>query len=226
LNIPALLLLQSASRTTRWQFTINITYIVSKRLSLVFIHGLQSQEIMHYKRELSKHRLLLARPTATATILIDQRVSLCSEQLRRCHFDIVDSEDAVHMRTEFNLNLPDHKTQPKTTQQKLDSIDFDTATSKLTGLLTRLTCCDFISAIFTPMIQSLDDINDRIAAELHNQSQLVAAAKEIRALHDFQRGSLAGVSHRVQVVSKRAQALVQTVSKPKSIMHICINAGI
>jgi hypothetical protein len=180
---------------------------------LVFIHGLQEDEITRYKGRLFSNRGLLALPTTTATLLIDQRVRLCSQQLRKCHGEIVGSEDAVLMRTRFNSSS--QPTRTENIKQKLDKIDFDTATYELTGLLTRLAYCEFISEIFTPMLQSLERINDRIQLEQKNQGQLVKAAEEIRAMHEFQRGSLAGVSHRARYLSKRAQAQVQTVRRPK-----------
>jgi hypothetical protein len=86
-------------------------------------------------------------------------------------------------------------------------------TNELTSILNKMAYCEFVCNVHLPMLDDLDKMNEQIAAaSTYPNERVIQALQSLRGRNEFLRSSFKGVLARAQYLSKRAQALVQTVS--------------
>ena len=136
-------------------------------------------------------------------------------KVRDGHDSIVQIEHEIGLKTNWHPGRDCCSIHQKrlTLDERLETINFDNVTIELTSLLTKMAYSELISNAHVQMLTTLDEISDDIAANVPTNMLTKAqnARCNLRAQNEYARSSLKGVMYRAQYLSKRAEALVQTV---------------
>lgn len=206
---------------------MSVTYDSKKKLTLVFVHGPDVDEISAMLDEVRYNMQNIALPTFIVTLFLTQRVRSAVEKIKDSHQTISDVENQTGVKTIWHPGKPccQDRNGKNNSRNRLETIDFDRVTNELTSILSRMAYCEFVCNVHLPMLDDLDKINQQITMrddfELMSGERLTIpkasielrklALRSLRADNEFLRSSLNGVHTRSKYLSKRAQASVQTV---------------
>lgn len=203
--------------STTTKFSMSVSYDPKRRLTTVFVHGPEFDEFTILADQVRNSIENIALPTLIPTLLLSKRVGSAVQKIKDSHGSIVDVEDHTGVETNWHPGRPcccstrfEGKMRPG---NRLHDIDFDRVTNELTSILNKMAYCEFVCNVHLPMLDDLDGLNEQIAAaSTYSNDRVIQALQSLRGRNEFLRSSFKGVLIRSQYLSKRAQALVQTVS--------------
>lgn len=202
--------------STRTKFSMAVNYDPSKRLTTIFVHGPEPDEISNLFDNVKSNLSNIALPTLIPTLLFRERLASAVQKVKDSHNSIIGVEEHTGVKTKWR---PDGSWRPDISRRgkqhdenRLHAINFDQVTDELTSILNKMAYCEFVCNVYLPMLDDLDNMNNNIAAVSSETKDAVKLAqRNLRAQNEFLRTSFKGTLRRSQYLSKRAQALVQTV---------------
>jgi hypothetical protein len=212
--------------STKTKFSMSVTYNSKKKLTLVFVHGPDADEVAAMIDEVNHNMQNIALPTFIVTLFLTQRVRSAVEKIKDSHHSISDVENHTGVKTIWHPGKAccEDRNGKKNSKDRLYTIDFDKVTNELTSILSRMAYCEFVCNVHLPMLDDVDAINAHIAGpSIDPNAAITLALRSLRADNEFLKSSLKGVLTRSKYLSKRAQASVQTVRMPCSSDSTHIN---
>ncbi|PVH78702.1 hypothetical protein DL98DRAFT_237688 [Cadophora sp. DSE1049] len=204
--------------TTACKFSVALSYNCHRHLTSALIHGLSASEISTLIMKIAENRDLIALPMMLLSLLLDTRVAAGNIRVADCHSEIIRIETQTGLRTVWHLDKRycsdrDQYKNQEHGPSRLDSLDFDDLTGKLTSLSSKLAFCEYTCEVHLPMLDSFDRINEQFVeiSSPEERSDMSAVEARLRTENGFMRSSLRGILFRAQYLSKRAQAQVQTI---------------
>ncbi|RYP61761.1 hypothetical protein DL769_007567 [Monosporascus sp. CRB-8-3] len=187
---------------------------------MAFVHDLTAKEVLHVTRELAKHRGRLALPMLLPTILVETRLQTAIFGVRDCHREIILVERKTGLLTKWDSSeaLSDMR-KKRSIQNPAETVDFNIITADITSVKSKLTYTEYLCEVWSPKLVAFDRINSRMVESVPAEADRERLLTIHRGLHDeihFYLTSFEGVHLRAKYLSKRAEAQVQTVSKPSA----------
>jgi len=147
-------------------------------------------------------------------LLLTSRVDSATAKVRDCHQEIVEIEHQTGIRTKWHRGMSCCESDEKhASHHRYDRINFDQVTADLTSLTSKLAYVEYLCEVHLPMLDSFDNINQRIlkAIPKGSKDRLQQVELRLRVENNFLRSSLKGTYSRAKFLSKRGQAQVHTV---------------
>jgi hypothetical protein len=154
-------------------------------------------------------------PTLLPTLLIARRLCSAIDSNGECNTSIVRMEYQTGVKTRWHPSKPcccTHDTSETLGGVQPDNVDFDPVYKELTSVLAKTAYSEFVCSVHLPTLDDLDNINQMlVAATGTDVTRMKLAAHQLRERNEYIRATLKGTLLRAQYLSKRAQALLQTV---------------
>ena len=201
--------------STTLKYTVAVSHNAKRRLTKAFIHGLKAHEALGIAEEIRSNIENIILPTLIPMLLVGRRLGSAVESNGDSNTSIVRVENQTGVKTRWHPTKQcccTHDTSPTFGGAKIDAVDFDPVYKELASVLAKTACSEFVCNVHLPTLDELDDINDvLVAATDTDAKRMELAARRLRERNECIRATLKGTLLRAQYLSKRAQALLQTV---------------
>ena len=201
--------------STTLKYTVAVSHNAKRRLTKAFIHGLKAPEALGIAGDLRSNIENIILPTLIPTLLVERRLSSAIESNDDSNTSIILVENQTGVKTRWHPTKQcccTRDASPTCGGAQLDAVDFDPLCKELTSVLAKTAYSEFVCNVHLPTLDELDDINDiLVAATDTDAKRMELAARRLRERNERLRATVKGTLLRAQYLSKRAQALLQTV---------------
>ena len=201
--------------STTLKYSIVVSHNSKRRLTRAFIHGLKAHEALDIVEDIRLNMETIVLPTLLPTLLIARRLCSAIDSNGDSNTSIVRMEHQTGVKTKWHPSKPccgTHDTSQTLGAVQPDNVDFDPVYKELTSVLAKTAYSEFVCSVHLPTLDDLDDINQMLVAATDTDvTRMKLAAEKLRERNEYIRATLKGTLLRAQYLSKRAQALLQTV---------------
>ena len=195
-------------RSKDWNYCVATTRCPMTGIVNCFVHGLQAKEIIDMKRCLRESTMYANHTMLLPIILVEWKIHYFAVLLEKRAVYLA----SVEKETGLIHGVADHDKSMLSPQQRfarLEEIDFDQITQKLTGLLGTLYFCGLTFQSGLSSLELIEDASEDVE-DLPN-----CFARRITYL----KGLIAGAQDSKRLLEARAQAQVDTVNSLISQRH-------